>query len=101
MQYFPSAELLDSLINDFFIQQRLEIDTWIHEPTMQLDQESPEMTLTLAAAGAVLSDVDTIQRLGYAMLEIARLRVNDKVFFDYHGLDMEVLTSSSMKMKIA
>lgn len=81
MRCFPSAELLDRLINDFFIQQRLEIDTWIHESTMQLDQETPEMILTLAAAGAVLSKLEAIRRLGHAMLEVARLQVNDKVLF--------------------
>ncbi|KAJ5653307.1 C6 and C2H2 transcription factor [Penicillium lividum] len=78
MQCFPSAELLDSLIQIFFAQQKSEIDTWIHESTMQLNNESPEMILTLAAAGAVLTDLEAIQRLGYAMLEIARLQVNDK-----------------------
>jgi hypothetical protein len=38
---------------------------------MQLDLETLEMTLTLAAAGAFLSDIEAIQRLGYAMLEVA------------------------------
>ncbi|KAJ5751901.1 hypothetical protein N7520_008818 [Penicillium odoratum] len=77
LQCFPSAELLDSLIQVFFAQQRSEIDTWIHESTMKLNNESPEMILTLAAAGAVLSDLEAIQRLGYAMLEIARLQYED------------------------
>ncbi|KAJ5372052.1 C6 and C2H2 transcription factor [Penicillium concentricum] len=78
MQCFPSAELLDSLIQVFFTQQRSNIDIFIHESTMQLNQESPEMILTLAAAGAVRSDVEAIQRLGYAMMEVARLQVNGK-----------------------
>ncbi|KGO71710.1 hypothetical protein PITC_027230 [Penicillium italicum] len=79
MQCFPSVELLDSLIQSFFAQQRSKIDTWIHESTMLLNQESPDMILTLAAAGAVCSDVEAIQRLGYAMLEVARLQVIGKV----------------------
>ncbi|KAJ5490007.1 C6 and C2H2 transcription factor [Penicillium expansum] len=78
MQCFPSVELLDNLIQSFFTQQRSKIDTWIHESTMLVNQESPEMILTLAAAGAVCSDVEAIQRLGYAMLEVARLQVNGK-----------------------
>lgn len=83
MQCFPSTELLDSLIHDFLIWQRSETDSWIHEPTLNLNQESPEMILTLAAAGAVLSNVEAIQRLGYAMQEVARLHVNNKVSNDY------------------
>jgi uncharacterized protein (DUF2384 family) len=84
MQCFSSAELLDSLIEVFFTQQRSEIDTWIHEPTMQLNEENPDMILILAAAGAVRSDVEAIQRLGNAMLEVARLQVNDKVLSGYY-----------------
>jgi len=101
MLCFPSAELLDSLIQVFFAQQRSEIDTWIHESTMKLNNESPEMILTLAAAGAVLSDLEAIQRLGYAMLEVARLQVNDKVLLCLLWLLnadlLTPLTSRSMK----
>lgn len=100
MQCFPSTELLDSLIHDFFIHQRSEIDSWIHEPTMDLNQESPEMILALAAAGAVLSNVEAIQRLGYAMLEVARLKVNSMVIIEYHDSHNEVLTISSLRMTI-
>ncbi|KAJ5905115.1 C6 and C2H2 transcription factor [Penicillium subrubescens] len=78
MQCFPSTKLLDSLIHNFFTRHRSETDTWIHEPTMNLNQEGPEMILTLAAAGAVLAKVDAIQRLGYAMFEVARLKVNSR-----------------------
>ncbi|RAQ69503.1 C6 and C2H2 transcription factor [Aspergillus flavus] len=78
MHYFPSAELLDSLIQDYFLHQRSEIDSWIHESTIDLNQESPEMIIALAAAGAVLSPVNAIQRLGYALLEIARLELSSK-----------------------
>ncbi|KAB8261866.1 hypothetical protein BDV32DRAFT_148188 [Aspergillus pseudonomiae] len=78
MHYFPSAELLDSLIQDYFLHQRSEIDSWIHEATIDLNQESPEMIIALAAAGAVLSPVNAIQRLGYALLEIARLELSSK-----------------------
>ncbi|RHZ51317.1 hypothetical protein CDV55_102435 [Aspergillus turcosus] len=76
MHCFPSAELLDSLIQDFFVRQRNEVDSWIHEPTMHLNQESPVMIITLAAAGAVMSSVDALQRLGYALLEIARIQLS-------------------------
>lgn len=72
MQCFPSAELLDSLIQDYFLRQRTQLDTWIHGPIMQLNKESPEMILALAAAGAVVSPVEAIQKLGYALMEIAR-----------------------------
>ena len=80
MHCFPSAELLDSLIQGFFLHQRSGIESWIHEPTIQLNQENPEVILSLAAAGAVLFPVTALQRLGYALLEIARLQLYRKVF---------------------
>ena len=80
MQCFPSAELLDSLIQDYFLRQRTQLDTWIHGPSMQLNKECPEMILALAAAGAVVSPVEAIQKLGYALLEIARLHLCQKVW---------------------
>lgn len=79
MQCFPSAELLDSLIQDYFLRQRTQLDTWIHGPSMQLNKECPELLLALAAAGAVVSPVEAIQKLGYALLEIARLHLCQKV----------------------
>lgn len=85
MQCFPSTKLLDSLIHNFFIQHRSETATWIHEPTMDLNQERPEIILTLAAAGAVLAKAEAIQRLGYAILEVARLKVNSMVSIGNHN----------------
>jgi hypothetical protein len=43
------------------------------------------MILTLAAAGAVLAKVEAIQRLGYAMFEVARLKVNSSVSIGNHN----------------
>lgn len=79
MQCFPSAELLDSLVENYLMQQRTHLDSWIHESTMGLNEACPELVMALAAAGAVLSPVEAIQKLGYALLEIARLHLNQKV----------------------
>ena len=67
---------LDSLIH-VLIWQRSETDSWIHEPSLNLNR--PEVILTLAAACAGLSNMEAIQRLGYAMYEVARFQVNDTV----------------------
>lgn len=100
MQCFPSAELLDSLIQDYFLRQRDRQDSWIHEPTMQLNKESPEMIIALAAAGAVLSPVEAIQKLGYALLEVARLYLCQKVHFAFlllsHLFDVSTKTTTSL-----
>lgn len=79
MQCFPSAELLDSLVQNYLTRQRTQLDSWIHGSTMQLNEACPELVMALAAAGAVLSPVEAIQKLGYALLEIARRHLNQRV----------------------
>ncbi|KAJ5698537.1 hypothetical protein N7462_000542 [Penicillium macrosclerotiorum] len=76
---FPSAKLLDRLIQKFLNQQRKELDAWIHEPTIDLKQQRPELIIALAAAGAVLSSNDALKRLGYALLEIARIHLTQNI----------------------
>lgn len=79
MKSFPSAELLDSLIQSFFERQRAQLDSWVHGPTFQTNQEDPEMLAALAASGAVRSTIPTIRKLGYALMEIVRLHFPMKV----------------------
>lgn len=76
---FPSAELLYSLIHDYILWHRNQLDSWIHEPSMQLDSACPEMIIALAAAGGALCSVEAIQNLGYALLEVGRLHLCQRV----------------------
>ncbi|CEN61144.1 hypothetical protein ASPCAL07808 [Aspergillus calidoustus] len=79
MKSFPSTELLDSLIQDFFARQSEQVDSWIHGPTFHLNEESPDMVGIVAAAGAVKSPIPTIRKLGYALMEVVRLQMSTKV----------------------
>jgi hypothetical protein len=78
MKSFPSTELLDSLIQDYFEIQSHHIDSWIHRPTFHVNEQSPDMLAIVAAAGAVRSTIPTLRKLGYALMEIVRLRMSDK-----------------------
>ncbi|KAL5001012.1 hypothetical protein BDV10DRAFT_199585 [Aspergillus recurvatus] len=75
---FPSTELLDSLIQDFFAYQAQQVDSWIHGPTFQPNEESPDMVGIVAAAAAVKSSIPTIRKLGYALMEVVRLQMSLK-----------------------
>lgn len=89
MKSFPSTELLDSLIQYFFQFQRLQVDSWIHGPTFLPNSEDPDILAALAAAGATHSSIPAIRKLGYALMEIARLRMSFKVrcsLFDFYHL---------------
>ncbi|KAF9895084.1 hypothetical protein FE257_004713 [Aspergillus nanangensis] len=78
MKSFPSTELLDSLIQNYFSFQNHQIDSWIHGPSFHPNDEDPDLLAAVAAAGAVRSSIPTIRKLGYALMEIARLRMSDK-----------------------
>ncbi|KAL4775907.1 hypothetical protein BDW60DRAFT_225052 [Aspergillus nidulans var. acristatus] len=78
MKSFPSTELLDSLIQDFFANQAQQVDSWIHGPTFHPNEESPDMVGIVAAAAAVKSTIPTIRKLGYALMEVVRLQMSLK-----------------------
>ncbi|KAL4905121.1 hypothetical protein BDW74DRAFT_178127 [Aspergillus multicolor] len=78
MKSFPSTELLDSLIQDFFAYQAQQVDSWVHGPTFHINEESPDMVGIVAAAAAVRSNIPTIRKLGYALMEVVRLQMSLK-----------------------
>ncbi|KAJ5736448.1 uncharacterized protein N7483_001573 [Penicillium malachiteum] len=73
MKSFPSTELLDGLIQQFFENQSQSVVSFIHGPTFHPNSEHPSILAGLAAAGAVRSHIPTIRKLGYALLEIVRM----------------------------
>lgn len=79
MKSFPSTELLDGLIQQFFEYQSHGVDSFIHGPTFRLNSEHASILAALAAGGAVRSPIPTIRKLGYALLEIVRLYMPIKV----------------------
>lgn len=79
MRSFPSTELLDSLLQSFFKSHAAQVDSWIHAPTFKPNDEGPEILTAIAAAGAVQSSIPTIRKLGYALMEIVRLQLPEKV----------------------
>lgn len=79
MKSFPSTELLDGLIQQFFERQSDNVDSFIHTPTFRPNNEHASILAAMASAGAVLSPIPTIRKLGYALLEIVRLYMPIKV----------------------
>lgn len=71
---FPPAELLDSLMHSFRSEVR-RTDSWIHLPTFRAQSQRPELNAIVVAAGAVLSGVPALRKLGFAMQEAVRLAI--------------------------
>ncbi|RAL07225.1 putative C6 and C2H2 transcription factor RegA-like [Aspergillus homomorphus CBS 101889] len=78
MKSFPSTELLDGLIQDYFAYQSRQVDSFIHGPTFRINEQSSDTLTAIAAAEATRSTIPTIRKLGYALLEIVRLQISDK-----------------------
>jgi hypothetical protein len=72
---FPSADLLDSLMHLFFRTELSRTDSWIHLPTFRPQVQRPELNGMVVAAGAVLSAVPTVRKLGFAIQEAVRLAI--------------------------
>ncbi|KAI5849170.1 hypothetical protein BZA05DRAFT_84516 [Tricharina praecox] len=69
---FPSAEMLDNLMNLYFHYQRESSGAWIHPATFNPSTASPELLTIIVAAGAVLTPVPAIRKLGYSLQEAVR-----------------------------
>ena len=69
---FPSAELLTNLLQNFVLYHMEQTDTLIHIPTLEPSELSAEVLLPLVAAGAALSTIPVIRKLGYAFQDASR-----------------------------
>lgn len=72
---FPSAELLDNLVNVYFHHQRQIPDAWVHPATFHPNTAAPDLLAAVVAAGAVLTPVRTIRKLGFALQEAVRTSI--------------------------
>jgi hypothetical protein len=98
---FPSAELLDNLMHQFFSFELSRTDSWIHLPTFRLNDQRPELTGIIAAAGAVLSTVPVVRKLGFAIQEAVRLAI-PKIFEADNTTtrDLQILQAYSLELNI-
>jgi hypothetical protein len=77
--FFPSVELLDSLMHSFFRSEVHRTDSWIHLPTFEVQSQRPILSGIVVAAGAVLSGVPALRKLGFAIQEAVRLDILSSV----------------------
>ena len=77
---FPSAEFLNNCIEYYFSRRHEEqIDSYIHLPTLQPNNQRAELLAMLAGAGAVCTASSLIRKLGYALQESVRHALQRRV----------------------
>uniref|UniRef100_L2FM75 C2H2 type zinc finger domain protein n=1 Tax=Colletotrichum fructicola (strain Nara gc5) TaxID=1213859 RepID=L2FM75_COLFN len=76
---FPSFNLLNILIQAFFVRQSTLIDAWIHVASFDPDQCHSELLGGVVAAGSTLFAVTNVWKMGLALQEIVRLATCDAI----------------------
>ncbi|KAK7427798.1 hypothetical protein QQZ08_005736 [Neonectria magnoliae] len=69
---FLTQEVLDGLLQSFFSHHLKQTDSYIHAPSFQPNAQKSEFLGSIVAAGAVLTDISVVHKLGFAMQEAVR-----------------------------
>ncbi|RMZ77474.1 hypothetical protein DV738_g4398, partial [Chaetothyriales sp. CBS 135597] len=69
---FPSTELLTNLIHNFVASHLQQDIMWIHLASIEINKEIPLFVMSMVAAGAVVSPLPDVRKLGFAMQEAIR-----------------------------
>ena len=69
---FPSADFMTRAINNFMAFHKKQEHTWIHSGTLKLNDESAQVLAAFVSAGAVLSRIPEVRRVGFAVQETVR-----------------------------
>lgn len=72
---FPSAELLDTLLQYYLTSPVTHATSFIHAASFNPNQKRPELVAAMAACGAVLTSDPALSKLGYAIQECLRIAV--------------------------
>ncbi|CAJ0541401.1 Ff.00g080320.m01.CDS01 [Fusarium sp. VM40] len=72
---FPSAELLDTLLQFYLTSSVTHATSFIHAASLDPNEKRPELVAAMAACGAVLTSDPALSKLGYAIQECLRVAV--------------------------
>ncbi|KAM0346684.1 hypothetical protein ACHAPU_005397 [Fusarium lateritium] len=72
---FPSAELLDTLLQFYLTSDVTHATSFIHAASLNPNEKRPELVAAMAACGAVLTSDPALSKLGYAIQECLRVAV--------------------------
>lgn len=78
---FPSAEVMDILVQNFLMSLAHHASEWIHFPTFRLSAQSPEWIAVAAATGAALSPIPTLRKFGFILQDAARMSLRKIPYF--------------------
>lgn len=72
---FPSLDLLDYILQNFFIRDEQVLDSFIHKPTFSAHDARIELVISIISAGAMSVSVPDVWKMGLALQDIVRVTV--------------------------
>lgn len=98
---FPSAKILDYLIQRFFAWQGSQIENWIHQHAFRTNAQRPELLGMIAAIGTTHTSVPTLRKLGFVLQEAARLAISRQFEAgDMNSTDLPLLQGYLLQLKM-
>jgi hypothetical protein len=86
---FPSLDILNHLLQVYFVRESYQVDNWVHAPTFDARGSHAHLLMALASAGSTLICGAVIWKMGLAMQEITRIAIGEYVSANhlsrYHG----------------
>ena len=76
---FPSLDVVNHIIEAFFVRHSHQVDTWMHVPTLSLTDAHPEFLLALVMGGSTVISVPGIWKMGLVLQDVIRVTVGELV----------------------
>ena len=70
--YLPSLNLLNSIIQVYFVQESFKVDQLIHVGTFDPSKTLPQLLTAIVAAGSSFISTPAIWKMGLALQEVVR-----------------------------
>lgn len=76
---FPSVNVINHVVEAFFIRHTYQVDNWIHIPSVSLSEFIPELGLAMVIAGSTVIAVPTIWKMGLVLQDVVRVKLGELV----------------------
>jgi hypothetical protein len=76
---FPSLDVINHVVEAFFVGQTYQVDNWIHVPSMTSSDFIPELGLALVVAGSTVILLPAIGKMGLVLQDVVRVKLGELV----------------------
>lgn len=76
---FPSLDVLNHIIQVFFVREKYRVDNWTHAATFNPSDASPYLLNALVSTGSTAISVPAIWKMGLALQDVIRLSLGKLV----------------------